>query len=129
MTTRILPRDEYPRLAGTELDAVWPILPLDAQVVVVEQDGQIVGCWSAYRLVHVEGLWIAPEHRGKGSVARRLLVGMRETVAEMGASGAITGALTDDVRTMLRHIGATHLPGDHYALPLGLRRDEPCLQQ
>lgn len=119
MTTRILPREEYPRLAGTELEAVWPTLPEGAAVLVVEEDGQIVGCWAAFLVAHVEGVWIAPEHRGRGGVARRLLVGMRRTLVEtFGATGALTGAMTDDVRALLARLGATKLPGDHYALPL-----------
>lgn len=123
MTRRILPREEYPRLAGTELEAVWPTLPEDAAVLVVEEDGAIVGCWAAFLLAHVEGVWTAPEHRGKGAVARHLLVGMRRTLAEQfGSTGAITGAMSDEVRGILAGLGATKLPGDHYALTLGARR-------
>jgi len=122
MTTRILPPDEYPRLAGTELETVWPTLPDGAAVLVVEQDGEIVGCWAAFLLAHVEGVWVAPAHRGKTSVARRLLVGMRRTLAEQfGASGALTAAVSDDVRGILDGLGATKLPGDHYALSLESR--------
>jgi hypothetical protein len=123
VTTRILPPEEYPRLAGTELELVWPTLPMDAAVVVVEDGGEIIGCWAAFLLAHVEGVWVAPAHRGKTSVARRLLGGMRRALAEhFGASGAITGAMSDEVRGILAGLGATKLPGDHYTLTLGVRR-------
>jgi hypothetical protein len=128
VTTRILPPEEYPRLAGTELELVWPTLPMDAAVVVVEDGTEIVGCWAAFTLAHVEGVWVAPAHRGKTSVARRLLGGMRRALAEQfGATGAITGAMSDEVRGILDGLGAQKLPGDHYVLSLGSRR-ESCQQ-
>lgn len=118
MTTRLLPRDEWPKLAGTELEAVWPHLPLGAHVVVVEEGEALVGCWALFPQVHAEGVWIAPSHRGKASVARRLLAGMRRTAQAMGAQSVATGALTDDVRRLLDGLRAVKLPGDHYAVPI-----------
>lgn len=118
METRVIPPSEWPRLAGTELEAVWPVLPPDARVLVIEDAGVIVGCWAAFTKVHVEGVWIAPAHRGKASVARRLMAGMRRVVRAMGAESVATGATTDDVRNLLTRIGATQLPGDHYVLSL-----------
>lgn len=118
MTTRLLPRDEWSKLAGTELETAWPHLPETAQVVVVEDAGAIVGCWALFQQVHVEGVWIAPAHRGKASVARRLLAGMRRTAQAMGARTVATGALTDDVRQLLDRLHAVPLPGDHYAVPI-----------
>jgi N-acetylglutamate synthase-like GNAT family acetyltransferase len=117
MTTRLLPPEEWARLAGTELDGVWANLPASARVVVVEdEEGRIVGCWSLFSVLHVEGVWIAPEHRGRSAVARRLLVGMRHQARDMGASGVCTAAVSDDVRALLDHLGAARVPGDHYVM-------------
>jgi hypothetical protein len=44
--------------------------PRTSSVVVAEDDGEIV--WCAFNAVHIEPLWIAPEHRQKASVARGL---------------------------------------------------------
>lgn len=110
---------EYPKLVGTELEPVAPYLPPDAHVLVIEKDGRIVGCWAAIRYVHVEGLWLAPDMRHRPGAARRLWLGMRQLAHAMGASVVLTGALSDDVRGLLDHVGATKLPGDHYAVPLG----------
>jgi hypothetical protein len=119
MTTRVLPRTEWPRLLGTELATVFPVLPEDAEVLVVENGGAIVGCWALYPLLHVEGVWVAPEHRGRGSVFRRLLVGMRALVHGRGREVVQTGALCTDegaiVATMLQKVGAVELPGRHFA--------------
>lgn len=116
MTTRILPPDEWARLAGTEAETVWPHLPPSAHVLVVEQDDQIVGCWVLMSVLHAECLWIASAHRGKASVARRLWAFMRRTAAGLGAPVVATAAVTDDVRRLLEHVGATKVPGDHYAM-------------
>ncbi len=121
MDTRILPRDEYAKLAGTELEAVAPHLPATAQVVVVEDsDNEIVACWAVYPLVHVEGVWIAPKHRGKSAAARQLLRGMRLTARRMGALAVNTASVSADVSNMLRKLGAVQLEGEHFSLRVGL---------
>jgi ribosomal protein S18 acetylase RimI-like enzyme len=115
---RVLERSEYGRLAGTELEAVAAHLPEAARVLVVEDDGAIVGCWSALPLWHLEGLWIAPEHRGRSSVARRLLAGMRGILRGLGARTALTAAVSDDVADMALRLGGFQLPGRHFVLTI-----------
>jgi hypothetical protein len=116
---RVLAPAEYPTLAGTELATVWPYLPDAAQVLVIEEAGQIIGCWACYPLTHVEGVWVAPAHRGKSAVARRLLAGMRRVARSQGARVVNTGAMTSEVADMLLKLGAVELPGRHFALGLG----------
>jgi len=92
------------------------MLPADAEVLVVEDDaGAIVGAWAVYRLVHVEGIWVAPAHRGRTVVFRRLLAGMRMLVRAFGSSVALTGAIDPVVADMLRKLGAVELPGRHFS--------------
>lgn len=117
MTTRQLPKEEWvSKLVGTELESVASILPDTTRVVVVEDDGAIVGCWAFFPVIHGEGLWIADSHRGRASVGRRLLTEMIKTVESMGASVINTAAMTREVQHLLTHIGAVELPGTHYAL-------------
>ena len=121
MTTRCLPPEEWPRLAGTELEAVWPHLrPAHQATVLVVEDGEaIVGCWLLLTLAHCEGVWVAPTHRGKGSVARRLLAAMRREVQQRGFATVLTGAMTPDVERIIRGLGGHPLPGAQYVLPFG----------
>lgn len=121
MTTRLLPPDEWPRLIGTELETVWPLLDRDrAQIVVVEDDaGAIVGCWALFPLIHAEGVWIAPEHRGKAVVARHLYRGMVQTARAMQARTVLTAAVDEDVTRLLAHLQAQQLPGQHFVLTIG----------
>lgn len=117
MTTRILPRDEYAKLAGTELETVAPLLPEDAQVVIVEDtEGNLAACWAVLPVFHVEGCWIAPAHQKKGIVARRLIEAMRQTARRMGAQAVCTASMSEDVSGMLRRLGAVQLPGEHFSL-------------
>lgn len=120
LTRRLLPPEEWPRLCGTELEHVWPLLnDEDARVMVVEDDGQIVACWSAIRYWHLEGVWVHPSRRGRMSVARHLMGLMRQTMRALGVRAAMTGAMSDDVVRLIAHLGGTELPGRHFAVPLG----------
>lgn len=121
MTTRELPRAEWSKLKGTELEAVAPHLTDAARVLVVEDGDEVIGCWAFFPVVHAEGVWIADTHRGKSAVARRLMRGMREIVCSMGATVMATAAITDDVRGVIEGLGGVELPGTHYAVPVTRR--------
>lgn len=123
--TRILPPEEWYRLAGTEAATIWPALPTlkdQTQIVVVEQDGQILGCHVLTLVLHAECLWIHPDHRGKAGVARRLWSRVLRTAACVFHARTIaTAATSDEVRRLLQHVGAIELPGTHHVIPLGDR--------
>lgn len=122
LTRRVLPPEEWPALAGTEAETLWPLLDGEtARIVVVEDDGAIVGCWAAFPVVHVECVWVHERYRGTGSVVRRLLSGMREAVSAMGARKVFSAALTDPVRDLLVRLGGVLVPGSHYVVPMGER--------
>lgn len=121
-TSRILPVEEWPKLAAVDPDGVWPLLkPDDTQVVVVEQGDQIVGVWLAVRFVHAEGVWIDPAHRGAFGVVKRLLSGMRAAAKSWGASVVWTGAAEGDtgVMQLITKLGGTPIPMTSYRLPMG----------
>lgn len=115
---RLLPRDEWDRLNGTEMESIWPILPDDAQVIVIEDDGALVACWSLFRQLHCEGCYIAPAYRKRTTVARMLLRGLYQVARAMGARSIATAACSDDVKVMLRRMQAVELPGAHFSIPV-----------
>jgi ribosomal protein S18 acetylase RimI-like enzyme len=117
IAARLLPREEWAaKLAGTELEAVFPVLPAGAQVVAVEDGDRLVACWAVFPLVHVEGLWVDPEYRKNPRVGRRLLFGMQQTAVGMGARAVNTAAISEDVAAMLEKAGAVELKGRHFSL-------------
>jgi hypothetical protein len=126
--TRVLPPEEWPRLAGTEAEAVWPHLNnSESQVIVVERNQEIVGTWIVLRLVHVECCWIAPSLRGKGSVAGRLLAGMTAAARRWGATAVWTAAVSEDVKALIQRLDGRALPGEHFVIPV-VSEESSCPQ-
>jgi ribosomal protein S18 acetylase RimI-like enzyme len=115
MIARVLAKDEWARLAETELPALLDkVRPEDADVLVVEDVGRIVGCVAAVRVTHLEGLWIAPEYRGNAGLGRRLLRGSRGLVGR--SKWVWAGAASECMRSLLSRLGAVRLPLESYVL-------------
>ena len=115
MRARILDQAEWPRLAGTEAETLWPHLPASASVVVVEDEGRIVGCHVLMLVLHAECLWVHPDYRKRTRVAWRLWQAVKDAAkSRFGADGVQTAALSDEVRGLLAKVGGVPLPGDHY---------------
>jgi hypothetical protein len=125
MIARLLPPEEWSRLAGTDLEAHWPHFnPAQTDVMVVEHEGQIIGCLSMLKVFHVEGLWIAEAHRRKGAVMRHLLELMQATAETHDTRGLVAGAITQQMRDVLAGLGASALP-DQFVIPVS--QGKPCL--
>jgi N-acyl-L-homoserine lactone synthetase len=119
LTTRILPSAEWAKLAPTALEHVWEVLRAGTdRVIVIEEDGQVVGCWTLIPTVHVEGIWIHRNQRARGNVARRLLHAMQDEAQKMGATAVVTSSLTDEIADLAVRLGAEVLPGTHFVLPV-----------
>ena len=122
---RELPVTEWAKLAGTELETVWPALsPAYVRVLGVEDKGELIGCWAMMQAAHAEGLWVHPAHRGRASVGRHLLAGMREFARAAGVRAVFTAATDAAVKQMILSRGGSLLAGDHFMLPM-----EPTCQQ
>lgn len=118
MIARELPVAEWPRLVGTEAETVWPSLnPENAAVLVVEDEGRIVGTWIGLRVVHAECISIAPSHRGSFGVAKRLLKGMREIAARWGADQVVTGSVSPHVTDLIERLGGFPVPCESFVIP------------
>jgi GNAT superfamily N-acetyltransferase len=120
VTTRTLPREEWGRLGETAIPSVLPFVrPDDIEVVVVEHADRIVGAWSVIRIVHLEGVWIAPEYRGKGTVAGRLLKATLDVARRWAGQWVLTGSDSEHVRQLIeKHLGGVRIPMDVYAVSL-----------
>jgi hypothetical protein len=116
MTSRVLPPNEWHRLAGTELEALASDPNAPATVVVVEDDGgEIVACWGLVICGHAEGFWVAPSHRARAGVLRRLLVTMRKQAEACGLRAVWTTAMSPEVVRFLTHAQAVEVPGQQFA--------------
>lgn len=112
MTSRFLPRSEWPeKLDGTELGSVIQYLnPMWDVVIVVEDEGKIVGCWGGLMRLHAEGVWVHPDYRQKTSVARHLWRQMKTLARSWGMNAVITGAGSESVCALLRKHQAVDVP-------------------
>jgi hypothetical protein len=122
MTARELPANEWHRLKGTEMEGIVPYLPRDnATVLVIEEGDMILGCWSVFPVLHVEGVWIHPEHRGKGRVAANLWRAMSRLVHRLGGRSAVTHSRTPEITQLITRRGAKPLDGTAFVLPFSER--------
>lgn len=126
MTTRLLPPEEWSKLADTPLSVlVGQAPPAAVKVLVVEDDdGQLLGCWTLTTVLHAEGVWVRDDARRRGGVHRRLLHGMQELVAQMGANGVWTGADSEEVAALIMRLGGQPIPFASFYLPFS--RTQPC---
>lgn len=119
LVVRVLPPEDWHRLAGTSLDATWRALdPEQTLVIVVEQHGDILGCWAALTTVHVEGLWIRPDLRGQTVVARALLGHMLQELRSRQVHEVLTQVTDPIIEAMCVKAGGTKVPGETWTLPL-----------
>ena len=122
MRARILPPEEWSRVAGEGRPSLLPFVePTNIAVVAVEDDaGSILASVQALRVTHLEGLWVAPEARGNAGVVRALL---RQAFAVPRArgeafafGGAENGPAGEEMDGYLRRLGAVPVEAHFYAL-------------
>lgn len=119
LALRVLPPEEWPKLAGLEIAALLPwLVPEDTRVLVVEDNDAIVGVWAATRVVHLEGVWIDPAYRRQVPVVRRLLRGAWSVAKAWGAKACWTGAQTDEVRALIQKLHGQELAMTAYVVPV-----------
>lgn len=120
MKVRELDPLEWYKLDGMEAESVWPLLNPDRdRVIVVENDEKIVGSWILMQVFHMECVWVHPDHRGNGSVARRLLSGMMNLIKSLGLKGAVTNSMTPEIDKIIEKLNGVKIPGEFYFIPVG----------
>lgn len=124
MTTRFLRPDEWDQVPTPLKDTLPACDPNVTKVVAVfNAAGLIVGVACVQTTVHVDGLWIAPASRRRGSVARRLLDGIQRA-AEPNRS-LLAHGMSAEVNEVMRRLGGQPLPAPAVVVPLpALRRKE-----
>jgi N-acetylglutamate synthase-like GNAT family acetyltransferase len=118
-TSRVLPPQDWPLLDEVGAETVWKLLdPSLAQILVIEDDGQIVGTLTLMSVLHAECLWIKPSHRRGYGVIKRLLDGMWSAAHTKGVSALWAGSTSDTMTNILHRIGASEVPGKSFVFPV-----------
>lgn len=119
MTSRVLPPEEWHRLDAAGAETVWKLLdPSKAQILVIEDQGAIVGTLTLMSVLHAECLWIKPSHRRGFGVIKRLLDGMWAGAKAQNAHALWSGSVSDTMTNILHRIGASEVPGRSFVLPV-----------
>lgn len=127
MITRLFtdPEEWEVALRGTPLHCVadtlpagTPAMPSGSVVIVVEDAGEVVGTWAVVPYHHLEGVWVAPEHRGKAAVAKHLVNAAMYILQGRQQTVALTASDSPSVDRIIRHMGGTELPARHFVLPV-----------
>lgn len=119
-SSRILPKEEWHRLVGTEAEPIKDFLdPNEHFVLVVEKNKEIIGSWVMMLKWHAECVWISPEHRGNPVVAGRLMAGMKKMARNVNAKNLVTSSMDGEVTNLImKHLKGVKLPGEHYVFPV-----------
>lgn len=117
---RTLDYSEWGKLRDGALTTLLQYVdPMDVAVVAVEQGKKIVASVSVVRVVHLEGIWIDPEHRNAGVTRSLMNKAVECAQGWTGAGWVIGGAADDRMRDILTRLGGVKIPMESYALSLG----------
>ena len=110
MTTRLLPVDEWPKLAGHPALGGYPLPPVgSAQFVVAEAGDEIVGVWAIVNVLHLEPVWVDETFRG-GFVVGRMFAEVEMAVRHMGVKVAWVFADRTEIADYLSRLGLQRVP-------------------
>lgn len=119
MIARVLPFEEWPKLDDVGAETVWQLLdPERAQILVIEDEGQIVGTLTLMSVLHAECLWIKPSHRNGYGVIKRLMDGLWAGARVQGAKAVWAGSVSDTMTNILHRIGGSKVPGESFVFPV-----------
>jgi hypothetical protein len=121
MTSRLLPREEWSRLEGTEAAPLAGAPPgFPAEVLVVEDEqGDIVATWALITRHEVEGLWVRPDQRLGRAAGRRILREMMALVRSRDILVLRTATDREEVVRMVERLGGCEYVGmRHFAFPV-----------
>lgn len=119
LTTRVLPKAEWPRLEGQELGVVLEARDEDScQVVVVEEDGAIIGQWALLGAPWIDGWWIHPERRGETAIRTALKAGMQDLMRSQSMTAAVIAVSDPRVGRLLEQLGAVRSDCTVYYWPV-----------
>jgi hypothetical protein len=121
MTTHILSLAEWEKERGECPIPVLPhVHPANIAIVVVRDDeGTPIAHMYIYRVSCMEGVWIAPKHRGNPGVARALL---RQTYAISEARDerwTFAMAADETMRNIVSRLQGAELPVTLHVIPTG----------
>lgn len=118
MTVRELPADEWEKLLGLPIAENGLPDPASTRIIVAEDDGEIVGCWSFLLTTFLEGLWVDEAYR-KGLTFGRLAGATLQLMAQEGIPQASTLVQSEEVERLALRLGFQPVEGKLMSLNFG----------
>lgn len=112
VTYRFATRDDWPMLATLAFGANGLPAPENCIVLLAEDEGKVVGLWSAIAETHLEGLYVDPAYRRSTLVAANLLAYMKDELMARGIQHCLTIVQTPEVKALALKAGFAELPGE-----------------
>jgi hypothetical protein len=103
-TIRLLEADEYHKLEGLAPPDEWIPSPDHSQIIVVERDSEIISYLVAQMVVHVEPIWIHPDHRN-GFLGRRMWRMMTDVLTRLGVPDFYAFAPNETIQNYVGRLG------------------------
>ena len=114
----ILPPTEWGRIKAelpeSPLAKLEHYADLEGLVIVVEQDGVLVGHWPLLLTWHAEPLYLAPEHRKTGPALKHLLEGLFATMRVSQVASAVVIIEDPELQAAAARLGFQPVPGQLY---------------
>jgi len=114
----ILPPAEWGRikleLPESPLAKLEKFEDLEGAVIVVEQEGRLVGHWPLILTWHAEPLYLAPSHRKSGPALKHLLEGLFLSMAQMEINAAVVIIEDPVLQEAASRLGFQPIPGQLY---------------
>lgn len=129
MRTRILPREEWPRLPDEAKAFYETMAAEDVAVVVVEEGENIVARMAVIRVPHFESFWMASHVAGNAGVTRSLLRAATEQARKWTPNWILANAENDAMCKTLERLNGEWLPVHTFMLHLNQKQEKACLQQ
>lgn len=117
ITVRELPINEWDRLLELPYGSLALPAP-DVMVLVAEDEGDIVGVWSAGPIMMLEGLWVREDHRKTTKTLWKLLNGMVGRLKAFQVPFAYSIVQTTSVLRLAEHAGFKPVEGQFIMLNL-----------
>ena len=108
MEIRILKPEEYHLLDDIPAPDAVRLNPENTWVVAAVEDGRVIGRLVALSLPHLEGAWIAPEHRGR-TIGAQMESVLTDKMKELGASLVMAYATDETMESYLTRLGYSRL--------------------
>ena len=120
MIARVLDPSEWGKLEVTGNEPMHAYVPEEKMsVVVVEDEGAIVGTITIMQVTHLESAWISPSYRGNAGVVSKLLKATFEESRKVSGGWVMCQSTSDSWSDILKRLGGVKIPVETFIIGKG----------